>query len=58
MSDTLERRFYRPQEFAHVVGLSRAQIFKMIKEGDLRKVKVGRATLIPVSEIDRIDPPE
>ena len=60
MTDTapepLERRYYRRQEVAYITGLSQSQIDKMIAEGTLAKVKIGRAVLIPAAEIERLFP--
>ncbi len=52
----LERRYYRREEVAYITGLSRSQIDKMLAEGDLQKIKVGRAVLIPAAEVDRLFP--
>ena len=55
-TDKLEPRFYRPDQFAELTGLSRAKVFLMMRSGELRRVKVGAATLIPATELDRLDP--
>jgi len=36
---------------AELLGLSRAKIYLLIDAGDLRRVKIGRATRIPVVDI-------
>jgi excisionase family DNA binding protein len=51
---TPERRAYRPAEFADTTGTTRAFVYKLIQCGELRTVKLGRCTLIPASELDRI----
>ena len=43
---TETRMAYRPNEAARVIGLSRDVIFKAIRDGSLRSLKVGGARLI------------
>jgi excisionase family DNA binding protein len=35
-----------------LLTISRAMVFKLIRQGELKTFKVGTRTLIPVSEID------
>jgi excisionase family DNA binding protein len=46
-----EKIAYRPEEAARATGLSRDVIFKAIREGTLRSLKVGRARLIPATAL-------
>ena len=39
---------------AELLGLSRAKIYLLIDAGDLRRVKIGRATRIPFSDIEAL----
>jgi excisionase family DNA binding protein len=48
-----ERLAYRPEEAAHVLGLGRAKFYELLATSDIKTVKVGRATLIPRSELLR-----
>lgn len=41
---------YSIAEFCELVSLGRSSVFEEMKSGRLRKVKVGRRTLIPASE--------
>ena len=41
-------------EFAKRFGISQQFVWKMIKEGRLKAIKIGSIYKIPVSEIDRI----
>jgi len=44
---------YRPDDAAVVLGLGRTTTYALIRDGQLRSIKVGRRRLIPVSEIKR-----
>lgn len=39
-------------EAVEVSGLSRSRIYEALKLGELRAIKAGRRTLIPVSELE------
>ena len=39
-------------EAVRVSGLSRSRIYEALKQGDLRGIKAGRRTLIPVAELE------
>jgi excisionase family DNA binding protein len=43
-----------PTEAAAALGISRVKVFGLMKEGRLRRVKLGRRTVIPRGEIDRL----
>jgi excisionase family DNA binding protein len=47
------RYAYRPAEVARLLSLSRATIHALIKTGELRSRKVGKARLVPATEIAR-----
>lgn len=49
-----ERMAYSPLEAAIMLGLCLNSIYKMLKRGQLRGVKVDRKILIPKSELDRL----
>lgn len=40
------------EEAADLLGLGRSLLFRLIKEGQLRSVKVGKRRLIAVSELE------
>ncbi len=42
---------YRVDDAAHVLGISRRTIYRLIDGGRLRTTKVGRATLIPAADV-------
>jgi excisionase family DNA binding protein len=41
---------YSVAEFASTVGISRSQVYLEIKNGHLTVAKIGKRTLVPVSE--------
>ena len=45
---------YAVEEAATALGISRTATFKLIKEHKLRVVKIGRRTLVPVTEVDAL----
>jgi predicted DNA-binding transcriptional regulator AlpA len=53
MSDRPIPRFaLRPDEAADSIGISRSQFYDVVMP-ELRKFKLGQATLIPCSELER-----
>ena len=44
----------KPADAAIALGLSRATIYNLITRGELRAVKIGRATRIPATELERL----
>lgn len=40
-----------PEDAGRLIGLGRTKVFELIREGDLRVAKIGRRTLVPVSEL-------
>jgi len=50
----VERRGYSVKEACEVLGCSESHGWKMLKNGQLKGVSLGRRTIIPVSEIERV----
>lgn len=50
----LPRMTYRIDEVAELTGLGRTTIFALLKQGDLRRVKIGARTLILASDVDAL----
>lgn len=48
-----ERLAYRPEEAAHVLGLGKSKFYSLLATSNIQTVRVGRATLIPRSELLR-----
>ena len=40
-----------PIEAARCLGVSRSTIYRIIKSGQLRTIKIGRRTIVPVSAL-------
>lgn len=53
-AEPVARQSLRVEEAAVALGCGRTTIFKLIKEGQLRAVKLGSRTVIPRSEVDRL----
>ena len=47
-----EKLTYRVREACDMVGLSRAELYRAIKRGDLRTTKFGRATRIAREDLE------
>jgi len=53
-SDLLQRQGFGVSEFAYITNLGRTSVYELIRQGRVRVVKIGRRTIIPRSEIDRL----
>ena len=49
----LQPRTIRVPDALKLLGFSRRKFYELVGAGELRVIKVGSATLVPVSEIDR-----
>jgi excisionase family DNA binding protein len=49
-----ERLFDSPDEFARKASISRATVWRLMRDGRLRYARFGRARRIPVSEYERL----
>jgi excisionase family DNA binding protein len=49
-----KRRALSPREAEHALGISHASLFRLLKSGRLKRIKVGSRTLIPVAAIDAL----
>jgi excisionase family DNA binding protein len=47
-----DRKSVRPAEAARLLGVCRDTVYVLIRSGQLRSLKAGRARLIPVAAID------
>jgi len=43
-----------PQTAAEMIDCSRAFIYTLIERGDLRRTKIGRATRIPIGDLQAL----
>ncbi len=48
----MARKSVRPAEAAELLGVCRDTVYVLIRSGQLRSVKAGRARLIPIAAID------
>jgi excisionase family DNA binding protein len=53
-SEMIERVMLSIPETAKALGLSRTSVFQLIKTGKLKVVRLGRRTLVPKVELDRL----
>lgn len=48
------RLLLRVQEAAALLGLSRSRTYELLRDGQLSAVKIGNATRIPATEVERL----
>lgn len=55
MSESQEVRplVYRPIQARQILGIGQTKFYSLVKAGDLRVKKIGRATLVEAAEIQR-----
>ncbi len=41
----------RPKHLPAILGLSRAEIYRLVEAGDLPSIRCGRAILVPVDKL-------
>lgn len=51
MSDNTERAAYSVPDTAHRLNVSRSQVYRLLKSGDLKSIKIGARRLILPSSI-------
>lgn len=50
----MDRKAYKVNEVALALGLSRTTIYKLIGDGELRRIKLGATTLIAADSVDAL----
>lgn len=45
---------YSPETAAKLLGICRSGMYAALKDGTIRKIKLGRRTLIPATELERL----
>ena len=50
----MDKLAYSVKEIAEGLGVSNQHIFNMIKQGEIKKFKLGRRTLISVKEFNKL----
>jgi excisionase family DNA binding protein len=53
----MEAKLISIREAANFLGVSKDSVRRLVDRGDLKKVKVLRRVLIPVSEVERMSKP-
>ena len=48
----MNRKTYKVNEVAYILGIGRTSIYKLINQGDLRRIKLGASTLIAAESLD------
>ncbi len=48
----MNRKLYRVEEAAQLLGVGRTRVFDLIKLGELRSVKIGGSRRIPAAVLD------
>ena len=51
MTATLEQFFFRPQQVADVLGVSRSEIYKLLKANKLTSILDGKKRLVPKASL-------
>jgi excisionase family DNA binding protein len=54
VTEAHERRALSMRETAHACGLSRATLYRLLKNGKLSTIKIGSRRLVPVASIDAL----
>ncbi len=50
----MDRKAYKLNEVAHMLGLGKTTIYKLIDQGELQKIKLGATTLIAADSLDAL----
>lgn len=50
----MQRKTYKVNEVAQILGIGRTTIYKLINEGLLQRIKVGATTLITAASVDAL----
>jgi excisionase family DNA binding protein len=45
---------YRVKDFCAKIGISHSSFYLLVKQGEIRAVKVGGCRLVPASEVQRL----
>ena len=52
--EEIKRRALSPRETERTLGISHATLYRLIKAGRLKAIKLGARTVIPIEAIDAI----
>lgn len=45
---------YRVDEACYALGIGRTSLYELVKDGELKLIKIAGRTLVPISEIERL----
>jgi len=54
MVERIEKPFYSPEEFRHILGCGKSVCYTALKEGKIRSFRLGNRYFIPDTEVDRL----
>ncbi|OPX86079.1 MAG: Helix-turn-helix domain protein [Pelotomaculum sp. PtaB.Bin104] len=55
MRPEIKRKFYKVEEVAAIIGMSRSGTYAAVKAGAIPVVRVGRRILVPESAINNLE---
>lgn len=50
----MQRKTYKVNEVAGILGIGRTTIYKLINQGELQRIKLGASTLIAADSLDAL----
>lgn len=50
----MQRKTYKINELVQMLGISRTTIYKLISEGELKRIKLGASTLIVAESVESL----
>jgi len=53
-SNTVERVLYRPRTIAAMADLSVSQVYKLIENGTLKSVRIGKSIRVPAGALSEL----
>ena len=53
-SNDVERILYRPRTVAEMADLSVSQVYKLIENGTLKSVRIGKSVRVPAGALDEL----
>ena len=56
LSNAIERVLYRPRTVALMTDLSVSQVYKLIQDGTLKSVRIGRSVRVPAAALTELIP--
>lgn len=54
MAEELQGQWFRPDEIARMLNISRRTVYRKVRKGEIKAYKIGKLIRIPRDEIERI----